>query len=87
MEPIVHEAWQDGFGEGWMVALQAIGVPDDSSLRHPEQVPFPPPSTPVQSQSCAPDEEDTPSMRELVREINTHVKLVDLEISSNLNVA
>ena len=55
-----------------MAALQAMRVPNDSP--------------PVQSQSGAVDEEDTPSMRELVCEINTHVELVDLEVTSNLNV-
>ena len=69
-----------------MAALQAMRVPDDSPLRNLKQIPFPAPPPPVQSQSGAVDEEDTPSMRELVCEINTHVELVDLEVTSNLNV-
>lgn len=64
-----------------------MGVPDDSSLRHPGQIPFPPLPPPIQSQSGAVDEEDTPSTRELVREIDTYVELVNLEVTMNLNVA
>ena len=82
VEPIVHLAQSHGFGEGWLVALQAMGVPKDSPLRNLEQIPCPTPPSPVQSQADAADEEDTPSMREPVRVINTHV---DLEATSNLN--
>ena len=42
-EPIIYQSRQHGFGEGWMVALQAIGVSDDSPLRNPEQIPYPEP--------------------------------------------
>ena len=61
-----------------------MGMPDDSPLRNPEQIPFPTHPPPVQSQPGA-DEEDTPSMRELVHEIDTHIELVDLEVNDNLN--
>lgn len=30
------------------------------------------------------DEEDTPSMRDLVRAIDAHVEMVDLEVMSNI---
>ena len=36
VEPIVYQARRHGFGEGWMAALQAIEVPNDSSLRNPD---------------------------------------------------
>ena len=85
IEPVVYQARWHGFGEGWMAALQAMRVPDDSPLRNPKQIPFPTPPPPIQSQSGVVDEEDTPSMRELVCEINTHVQLVDLEVICNLN--
>ena len=39
----------------------------------------------MQSQAGAIDEEDTPSMKELVREIDTHAETVDLEATNNLN--
>ena len=46
VEPIVHQAWLHGFEEGWLVALQAMGVPEDSPLRNLEQILYPtlPPS-------------------------------------------
>ncbi|KAL0006281.1 hypothetical protein SO802_013842 [Lithocarpus litseifolius] len=71
VEPIVHQARHHGFGVGWLAALQAIGVTDDSPLRNPEQISFPAPSQPVQSQVDGANEEDTPSMRELVHVIDT----------------
>ena len=67
--------------------MQAIGVAEDSPLRNPEQIPYPAPPPPVQSQVGAADEEDTPSMRELVHAIDTYVELVDLQVTNNLNVA
>ena len=63
-----------------------MGVADDSPLRNPKQIPYPAPPPPIQSQVDAVDEEDTPSMRELVRVIDSHVETVNLEITSNLNV-
>ena len=86
VKPIVHQAWLHGFGEGWLVALQAMGVAEDSPLRNPKQIPYPT-TPPIQSQAGAVDEEDTPSIRELVQVINNHVKIVDLEVTSNLNAA
>lgn len=70
-----------------MAALQAMGVLEDSPLRNPEQIPYPAPPSPVQSQGGAADEEDTPSMRELIHAIDTHMEMVDLEVTSNLNAA
>ena len=61
-----------------------MGVPDDSTLRNPEQIPFLTHPPLVQSQPGT-DEEDTPSMRELVHEIDTYVQLIDLEVNNNLN--
>ena len=34
VEPIIHQARVHGFGEGWLAALQAIGVLKDSPLRN-----------------------------------------------------
>ena len=68
-----------------MAVLQAMGVPDDSLLNNLEQIPFLEPPPPVQNPSDADDEEDTPSMRELVHAIDSHVELVNLEVTSNLN--
>ena len=62
-----------------------MGVAEDSPLRNLEQIPYPAPPPPVQSQAGVTDEEDTPSMREPVRAIDTHVEMVDLEVTSNHN--
>ena len=35
VEPIVHQARFHRFGEGWLAALQAMGVAEDSPLRNP----------------------------------------------------
>ena len=34
-KPVIHQAWFHGFGEGWLVVLQAMGVPKDFPLRNP----------------------------------------------------
>ena len=39
-EPIVHQARHHVFREGWLAALQAMGVAEDSPLRNPEQIPY-----------------------------------------------
>ena len=85
VEPVVHQAWVQGFEEGWLAALQALGVPKDSPLRNPNQIPRPAIAPPIQSQADAADEEDTPNIRELVQAIDTQVETVDLEVISNLN--
>ena len=64
-----------------------MGVPEDSPLRNLEQILYLAPSPPVQSQAGAADEEDTPSMRQLVRAIDDHAKDVDPEVTNNLNTA
>ena len=44
VELVVRQAQKLGFEDGWLAALQAIGVPGDSPLRNPEQIPFLDPS-------------------------------------------
>ena len=46
-ELVMFENKKYRFGEGWMAALQAMGVPDDFPLRNPEQIPFPEPPPPI----------------------------------------
>ena len=46
-EPVVAQARNLGFEAGWFAALQALGVPEDSHLRDPGQIPFPSPVTAV----------------------------------------
>ena len=43
VEPIVPQARHHGFGEGWLAVLQIMEVVEDSSLRNPEQIPYPTP--------------------------------------------
>ena len=87
VEPIVHQARHQGFhgGGGWLAALQTMGVAKDSPLRNPKQIPYPTPPPLIQSQAITADEEDIPSMKELVHTIDTHMEMVDLEVISNLN--
>lgn len=40
VEPVVHQARFHRFEEGWLVGLQAMGVPEDSPLRNPAQIPY-----------------------------------------------
>ena len=46
-EPVVAQARNLGFKAEWFAALQALGVPEDSHLRDPSQIPFPSPVTAV----------------------------------------
>ena len=71
-----------GFEAGWFAALQAAGVPEDSPLRDPSQIPFSIPPPAVQNPSAPIDDEETASMRELVEQINAHVELDDMEATS-----
>ena len=68
-EPVVAQARNLGFEAGWFTALQALGVPEDSHLRDPGQIPFPSPVTAMQDPLAAVEEEETASMRELVETI------------------
>ena len=85
-EPVINEARKLAFEEGWLAALRAIEVPEDSSLRKPNQMPFPTPSTAAQNPPGVIDEEETTSIRELVEAIDSHAEPIDLEATSNLHV-
>lgn len=61
-----------------------MGVFEDSPLRNPDQIPFLNLAPLIQNPSNVDGEEETPSMKELVQEIDSHVKLVDLEVTSKL---
>ena len=41
VEPVVNQARKMGFEARWFAALQDLGVPEDSPLRDPGQIPFP----------------------------------------------
>ena len=79
VEPIVFQSRCHGLSEGWLAALQAMGVPDDSPLRNPKQIPYPKPTLPlVQNPTEAEEKGDTPSMQVLVEAIDSYVELVYL---------
>ena len=59
-----------------------MGVPEDSPLRDPGQIPFPSLTPVVQNPSVPIDEEETASMRELVEQIDAHVELDKTEATS-----
>lgn len=40
VEPVMFQLRKYGFGEGWMAALVAAGVLEDSPLKNPDQVPY-----------------------------------------------
>jgi len=81
-EPVVNQARRLGFKAGWFAALQILGVPEDSPLRDPGQIPFPS-STPVAQNPPVPiDEEETASIRELVEQIDAHAELDEIEATS-----
>ena len=84
VEPVMFQSRRYGFNEGWEVAVLALRVPEDSPFINPDQIPYPEPPPLVQNPIDA-DEENTPSMRELVQEIDSHAKLIDLEITSDPN--
>ena len=81
-KPVVAQARNLGFEAGWFTTLQALGVPEDSHLRDPGQIPFPSPVTTVQDPSAAVKEEETTSMKELVEQIDTHAEPEDMEATS-----
>ena len=66
------------------MAFQVMGMPEDSPLRDPGQIPYPTPPPLSQSQADAADEEETTSMRKLVQAIDANV---NLEVSRNLQAA
>ena len=81
-EPVVSQARRLGFKAGWFAALQALGVPEDSPLRDPGQIPFPSPVIAVQDPMVPAEEEETASMRELVEQIDAHAKPDETEATS-----
>ena len=86
VEPVIKKAQKLAFEESWLDALQALGVPEDSPLRDPSQITFPSPTPAVQNPLGPIDEEETQSMKELVKQIDSHVELDDMEAINNPRV-
>ena len=85
VEPIINEARKLAFQEGWLAALQAVGVPEDSPLKDPNQIRFPTLPTTAQKTPVVANEEEMTSLRELVEQIVAHAEPIDLEATNNLN--
>ena len=85
VEPVINKARKLAFKQGWFVALQAVGVPEDSPLKDPNQIPLPSLPTIAQKTFVVADEEEKTSLRELVEQIDAHAELIDLEATSNPN--
>ena len=85
MEPIINEARTLAFKEGWFVALQAIEVPEDSSLKDPNQISLPSLPNTAQKTPIVADEEEMTSLRELVEQIDAHAEPINLEATNNQN--
>ena len=82
VELVVTQARKIGFEVGWFTALQVLGVPEDSPLRDPCQIPFPSTTATVQNPPASIEEEETASMRELVEQIDAHAEPEDTEATS-----
>ena len=70
VEPVVNQAHKVGFEAEWLAALQVLGVPKDSLLRDPGQIPFP-------SLAAAMQNPPVP-----IEQINAHTKPDDTEATS-----
>ena len=83
VELVIREARQLSFQEGWMAALHASGVPEDSHLRDPSQIPFLDSVLATQNPMGPVDKEETDSLRELVEQIDAHVEVIRTEATNN----
>ena len=82
--PVIFQAQKFGFMEGWMVVVNAIGLPDTSPFRSADQISLPEDlevKAQAQEQSEDNSEEDegaeSPEMRELSHQIDSHMVLLD----------
>ena len=82
VEPIVNQARRMGFEVGWFTALRVLGVLEDSPMRDLDQIPFPSLAAAMQDPSMPIEEEETANMRELVEQIDAHVKSDETEATS-----
>ena len=83
VESVVKEARQLCFQEGWMAALHASGMLEDSHLRDPSWIPFPYSLPAAQNPTGPIDEEETDSLKELVEQIDAHVEVIGTKATNN----
>lgn len=71
---VIFEAQRKGFLDGWMAAVDDINMPLSSPFKDPNQVPLLeiPPMEVHAEEHPAVEEEDSPSMWELVEQIESH---------------
>ena len=81
---VVFQARKFSFMEGWMVAVNTIGLPDTSSFRSANQIPLSEdPEVEAQAQEQSKDSSEkeenaeSPEMRELSHQIDSHVVVLD----------
>ena len=58
-------------------------MPEDSSLRGPDQIPVPVSVPTTQNPASPNEEEETDSLRELVEQIDAHVEMIRAGVTSN----
>ena len=87
MEPVISKARKLVFKEGWLAALKAVGVLEDSPLKDPDHIPFPSLPMAAQKTPIIADEKETSNLRELVKQIDAYAEPIDLEATSNPNAA
>ena len=84
-EAIVFQARKLRFAEGWMAAVNAIGLPETSSFKDMDKIPLPKgPPIKAQAQEQLEDNNeeegaDSPNMMELFRQIDSHMVVLDEE--------
>ena len=83
VEPVVKEARQLCFQEGWMATLHASRMPEDSHLRDLGRIPFPDSLPATQNPTRPIDEEETDSLKELVEQIDAHMEVIGTEATNN----
>jgi len=83
VELVIREARRLAFEKGWLAVLQALGVPANSPLRDPGKIPFLDPTPTVHNSLVPINEEELPSLRELVEQLDSHVELDDMKVTSN----
>ena len=82
VEPVVNQARRLVFEARWLAALQTLGVPEDSPLRDPGQIPFSSSTAAAQDPPKPTEEEETVSMMELVEQIDAHAEPEETEATS-----
>ena len=87
---VIFEAWKHRFFEGWMVAVNALNLPKSSPFKDPTQIPLPndmlvqAPTNEQFDEEGDEEGEDSPNMRELAKQIKSHVEVIDVDNPTSL---